>query len=221
LLLQSKVFLYFALLTDGGFGVERDRYVLETLKAFPVIPLAKSRRRVALTVSNALWTAGWSEHLEERIDKLVFDAYELDDIERDSIRDTLATSLPYAQNRGRALSQPEAPDINRFAKVLEEELTCVLKASNERARVRPRVDVGTGPWGVLQIDRLAHKTRVPGDIAIPWAEILQEADASGATLVTVNADPVTTFAAVLRNYRYWTPTRARMLALSILEGNRP
>jgi hypothetical protein len=224
LLLQSKVFLFFALLTDGAFGVERDRYVLETLKAFPVIPLdrlAKPQRRVALELSEALWTSGWSEALEKRIDKLVFDAYDLDDIDRDNVCDTLDTSLPYAKNRRRALTPPKAPEIKRFTEVLQEELSYVLTTSNERARVRLRTDVNTGPWSVLQIDRLTHKTRVPGDIAIPWAKVLQEADASGATLVTVNTDPVTTFAAILHHYRYWTPTRARMLALSILEGKRP
>ncbi|HRI63479.1 MAG TPA: N-6 DNA methylase [Polyangium sp.] len=219
LLLQSSAFLYFALLSDGWFGVERDRYVLETLKAFPVVEyerLSRQQRNSALKLSDTLWTNGWSEKLKGRIDDLVFDLYDLDDVERDSIRDTLATSLPYAEQRIKAVHPANETEQNAFATTLQDELTCVLEASRERVHVRLRSEVTVGPWRVLQIDRSKKRRENVGIAVIPWDSILKEADESGATLTTVRVDAATTFVAILENYRYWTPTRARMLALALL-----
>jgi hypothetical protein len=216
LLLQSSVLLYFALLTDGWFGVERDRYVLETLKAFPVVPydqLTRQQRERAHQLSEVLWAEGWSQGIKDTIDDLAFDAYDLVDVERDCIRDTLATSLPYAEQRRDAVREPEKAQIDKFVAVLEEELSGVLETSGTQARVHARRDVAVGPWGVVQVDRGARARR---DADIPWPKILEEADASGATLVTARVDAVTTLIAILKHYRYWTPTRARILALSLL-----
>ncbi|MBK9264623.1 MAG: SAM-dependent DNA methyltransferase [Polyangiaceae bacterium] len=224
LLLQSRAFLFFALMTDGCFGVERDRYRLQTLKAFPVIPydhLTRQQRKVALKLSDILWDHGWSKTLQGQIDDLVFDLYELDDVERDSIRDTLETSLPYAEQRRNGVRPPNEAELNTFAATLEEELTNVLEASGQRAHVRLRADVKAGPWGVLQVDRIKNRKRDPDDAEIPWQSILEEADESGATLVTVRLDPMTTFVSILKHYRYWTPTRARILALALLSEKIP
>lgn len=219
LLLQSSVFLYYQLLVDGHFGVERDRYVMETLKSFPVVAvaeLAPAARADVLALSASLWAHGWSEELQERIDDLVFDLYGLDDVERDSIRDTLATSLPYAKQRHNALLRPTPTERARFAETLQDELTSVLAASHERAEVLVRRDTAEVPWTVLQVNRLGQDQTAPTNVAIPWAEILTEADASGATLITVRAADAATMVALLDQYRYWTVTRARILALSLL-----
>lgn len=224
LLLQSSAFLYFALLTDGWFGIERDRYVLETLKAFPVIPydrLARLQRKDALKLSDTLWAHGWSETLQEQIDDLAFDLYELDDVERDSVCDTLETSLPYAEQRRNGVRPPYGAELNTFAATLEEELTNVLDASGERARVHLRADVTAGPWGVLQVNRGKSRGRERHDAEIPWQAILKEANESGATLVMVHHDATTTFVSILKHYRYWTPTRARILALALLSEKIP
>lgn len=219
LLLQSGCFLYFALLTDGWFGVEREHYGLGTLNAFPIVPyeqLTRQQRVTALKLSEILWVNGWSKSIQTRIDKLAFDLYDLDDVERDSVSDTLATSLPYAEQRRSAVLPPAETEQKKFAATLEAELMNILDSSGERASARPRLDVSAGPWGVLQIDRYVSRGHDSGDAEIPWKAILKEADDAGATLVTVRLDPVTTFVAVLKHYRYWTPTRARLLALSLL-----
>lgn len=217
--LQSSGFLFFALLTDGWFGIERDRYILETLEMFPVVAydrLTQGDRQRAQTLSAELWDGGWTDEIARRIDDLVFDQYGLDDVERDSIRDTLATSLPYAEQRHNALRRPDKAERSRFAETLQDELTSVLAASHERAEVLVRRDTAEVPWTVLQVNRLGQDQTAPTNVAIPWAEILTEADASGATLITVRAADATTMVALLDQYRYWTVTRARILALSLL-----
>jgi hypothetical protein len=224
LLLQSGAFLYFALLTDGWFGIEREHYVLDTLKAFPVVPLdrlTRKQRIIALKLSEELWSDGWSTQLQEKINDLVFDLYELDDVERECVSDTLETALPYAEQRQNAVRSPTAKELKKFASTLEAELTNILDVSGEQARVQPRSSPPAAPWGVLQIDR-GIRRRLDSDVAeIPWYAILKEADDAGATLVTVRLDAVTTFVAILKHYRYWTPTRARILALSLLSEKMP
>lgn len=224
LLLQSNVFLHFALLTDGWFGVERDHYSLETLKAFPIVPferLTAGQDRIARKLSDELWGDGWSKGLEGRIDDLAFDAYGLDDVERACVQDTLATSLPYARTRHRALAHASSKDTSQFVDILEKELTHVLEASDRRTHVRLRSDVTEGPWSVLQVDRFATQEGQSSTPPIPWKSIFEEAESAGATLITVRIDTITTLVAILRNYRYWTPTRARILALTLLSGEDP
>jgi len=133
LLLQSGTFLYFALLTDGWFGVERDHYILETLKAFPVVPyeqLTDRQRKTALKLSEALWTKGWSKKLQRQIDALVLDLYEFDDVERDSIGDTLATALPYAEQRRNAVLPPQYVPTTRTS-------NCFIRGTTVASLSRP------------------------------------------------------------------------------------
>lgn len=221
LVLQSNAFPYFLLLTDGGFGVERERFVLENLKSFPVIPLGElsgHQRRSMMKLSNKLWSDGWTKALGKDIDNLVFDLYGLDDVDRQSVADTLATALPYAEQRKNAVRAPSPRDVNLFVAALEEELENVIGSSGRRARVMHRVDVSDGPWEILCIEINGRCAAQSPDAPIPWKDILVAADASGATIVMVHDNPRVRFVAILKQYRYWTTTRARVLALSLLSG---
>lgn len=220
-LLQSKLFLWFQVLTDGGFGVERERYVKENLEAFPVVPYAKlsaKQRREAASLSEALWQDGWTAGLATRIDDFVFEVFGLDDVDGDTVRDTFDTALTYSRDRQNAMKPPTREQTDSFVAVLSEELNIIWESKGAEARVRRRAEVSAGPWEVLQVDRTLPGARGPADVALPWVQFLKQADEAGASLVVVRVSGKTTLIGMLRQYRLWTRTRARMLVTTLLSG---
>lgn len=217
LVIQSSVFKHALLLMDQQFGIEREVVLKATIQAVPVVPWSalgpgeKSRGQdIARRASGGL-----TDSLHDEIDAFVADVYRLSRAERDTIRDTLNTALPTADAKRRATQRTSPAERSEFVRVCEQQLVDVLAASGRGAYVRERIDLGDSPWRLLQVDTVPKEASALPDREIEARVLLAAADDASASLLTVKMDGGCTLVGILDRYRYWTVTRARMLALTL------
>jgi N-6 DNA Methylase len=211
LVIQSSVFTHVALFLDGQFGVEREVVHKETIERVPVVPwaqLSKPLRKKSVALSKRL-RAGMTEDLLSEIDAFVEDTYGLSDVQRDAIAETLAVALPTAASKANATRATSTPEREAFARVCEEELADLLE---DRMIVRPTGVGGDGPWRFVQVVRWRGTAAAREPVAIDPVRIVEAADEAAASLLTITLDESTVLVGQLDQYRYWTKTRARLLA---------
>lgn len=215
LFVQSSLFVHIALFLDGQFGVEREVVHKETIEAVPVVPweqLSKSLRARSRTLSKRLRRGPTVELLTD-IDTFVADTFELTDVQREAIVETLAVSLPTAASKGNATRMTSEVDRRLFMQTCEEELTDLL---HEEVHVCP-VDVGRdSPWRFLRVSRVNGSATAPQLSAIDARRIVEMADDGAASLITIRTGNQSVLVGQLDQYRYWTKTRARLLASEVL-----
>lgn len=212
IVLQSSLTRHSLFLRDAQFGVEREVVHKETLESLPVRPwrsLSASERRQALSLSERLERG--STGLQVEIDEFVFSLFGLSDVHRDAVRDTLETTFPTTDSKQRALLRTTNENRLRFVDVCRDALQGLVEASRLRAEVR-ELPSDTGRWRMLQVDVWPSNMPAPSRAEFSARTILEAADGASASLVTIRVDPERTLVAILDSYRYWTPTRARLLA---------
>jgi hypothetical protein len=216
LVMQSSLFRHALLMGDGQFGVEREVVHKEGIESVPVVPwdhLSKAQRADAAELSGRLH-GGLTESLAEDINAFVFDVFGLSDVSREAVRDTLLTAPPTADAKRNALRPVTSKEKEAFARVCEASMQSVLSASGLTATVRFRGDLDFGVWRIIQVDRFLG--RPPPLATLNAKTFLEAADDAAASLVVVRKDAVTTLIGMLDRYRYWTRTRARVLAATLL-----
>lgn len=226
LILQSDLAILHALLTDPHLGVEREQVHLESTRRLPVLPyadLTKAQRDSAKELARALGERRrLSADLASRINTFVARLYGLSDVQQEAILDTVETALPTRTARNRALERTTPVERSRFAAVCKQSLQDVLSASDLGARVEIRDDLSDGLWRFVQIDcGSVGQEKSEEKVRLPMGEFLKAADEGAASLVSLRIGQETTLVGLLDRYRYWTPTRARLLASILLaEGDR-
>lgn len=212
LVLQSSAFPFFEILTDAQYGMFVDAIYKESALRLPVVPLERLSRRQharALHLSTRL-ARGITEELAHAIDSFVFDTFDLSNVEREAIRDTLDTALPSTESKRKAVSAPDQRERARFVETLIDSLQSVLSASQLHTLVRERHDLAWNPWRVIEVCVSSGGTW--SNVEPPIGAFLEEADSNGASLVVLRASNTTWFLGLLERYTLWTPTRARLLA---------
>lgn len=211
LVVQSSLFTHLALFLDGQFGVEREVVHKETIDAIPVVPwadLANDLRTRSAALSRRL-RGGMTAALLRDIDAFVADTFELTDIQRDAIAETLAVSLPTAASKSNATRATNDDERQLFMDVCEDELADLL---DQKVRVVTTGIGGEGPWRFVQVDRLNGTKRAPDPSAIDARRIIEMADDGAASLIKIRIGERTMLVGQLDQFRYWTKTRARLLA---------
>lgn len=213
LVFQSSLVTHFALMTDAQFGVEREVVHAETLKQMPIVPwneLSPQLRMRAKRLSEALWAAGGG--MQEAIDDFVGDTLGLSDIERDAVVDALAVSLPTAQSKGTATRNTTSDDRQRFASILCEEVSNVLGTAVVASLLEAEPE---SPWQFVTVSTNGKLPRAALSSA-DRKKTIELADQGAVSMVMIrNASTLTV--GQLDRYRFWTTTRARVLASQVAE----
>lgn len=212
LVLQSAAYPFHELLADPQYGMFVDAIYLESVDRFPIIPydrLSRADREHAWQLSTQMANT-WTAELADEIDSFVFNTFDLSNVERAAIRDTLDTALPSTESKRRAVSAPNERERAHFVATLADSLENVLSASRLRTLVRERRDLAWSPWRVLEV--CVSTNGAWSEVETDGGAFLEEADANGASLVVVRASETTWFLGLLERYALWTPTRARLLA---------
>ncbi len=202
---NSNLFLWHALITSGKFGVERPYFQKIDVDTFPVVPAAEIRHLADdfERVSSRLFQG---EDCQADIDRLAARVYGLDSFDLEVIADTLSVNLPAAVEN--AERQPTPAEIRTYRERVRWELTPFVDAGVLAVDYRE-----CGPWGVLAIEPTeTHSPHRENDLE---QVLLQAADLGASQVVVREAGRL--MVAVLRRNRYWTPSRARLLAIEILE----
>ncbi|MFZ4580524.1 MAG: N-6 DNA methylase [Myxococcota bacterium] len=208
--LEGPLFHWFALMTSSQYGTERDAILLEDAKRFPVpafdtlpVDLTDALRHAAeagtdLAADDAT-RRRWLSQL-----------YDLSEGDWQVIEDSLQVGAPETRARTYAGAPPSTRDTAAFTGELVASLQAIWVPSVRLESSR------SDPWQLVVLSR-NDEPRVTS--AIP-PDLLQRllgcADATGASQVRLWAPDGRVAVAVLRQRRYWTRTRARLLALDLV-----
>ena len=216
---HSLVWFYYVLLTAPVFGAER-RIVYKTdLDACSIIPierLSHEQRDVIQALSGRLLQG--DRRVFGEIDSFFSALYGLDKLDLEVMRDTLEVCLPYDKSRERACQRPNRTEQDRFRRRLERLLRPFFEVVGEEPVVsswKPEV-VGRNdemPFGVMLIGKKGQPQAEPD--ALFRDEVLPLANETGASQIFQRTDGGL-LVAILNQYRYWTPSRARLCAAEIL-----
>lgn len=218
MVLGSKPALWFALITSGEFGFERDVIEKSTidqtpLPAFDDLPHAERRKMGDLFALLAKGSDGaWSE-----VDAWVGRLYGLTPKDVDVINDTLRYSLPFAQNRKSAQSVPTVDAVRQFCTTLNSELRHWTNRFGRKLTVEPAVLPNVSPWRTLKLCKLQRPAAYGNATDQPWFEFFKLADHLAASEIVIE-DPKANCIWVgrLDQARYWTQTRARLVARQMI-----
>jgi type I restriction-modification system DNA methylase subunit len=222
---HSAVWIYYALLTSPTLGAERRRINKNDLDECVIVPLdllSDSQKTSVTNLSSRLLEGDWE--VFEEIDNFFAALYGLDALDFEVIRDTLKVSFPYKPSRQRAYHSPSSNEYEEFRQHLESLLAPFFEITNQKIQVafsqptdqRRLFAFGDpplqkAPFGVLLISTTAKVQSL--DEAL-WLKIVQIATQNGATRIFYKTDDGLGVA-LLSQYRYWTPTRARLVAAEI------
>ena len=214
LILGSKFATWFALLTSGKFGFERD--VVEK-SALDRIPLPEFRELDDYKISEikALYDDLVAERITwEEVDRWVSDLYGLGPRDLQVISDTLRFNLPFAGNKREAQAAPTAKEQMRFCKVLSEELGPWFKRLGTEISIRSLDHSSASPWCGLELRKVGSDSDVttPSD----WEGLLSAADEAAATEIMLFDEVESVLIGRLSQRRYWSETQARLLAQRIV-----
>jgi hypothetical protein len=141
----------------------------------------------------------------------------LDDLDLTVIRDTLATAMPFQGARRRACNPPEKPDILKFAATLQSALQPFFAIIDETLEVSAVEETDKAstyqlPFRFLLLKRQSDTAVLPPE-AVREA-ILHLAEEGGVTRIVQHLTGAV-LVGLFNQYRYWTPSRARLLATEI------
>ena len=214
LVLGSRFVVWFALLTSGEFGFEREAIEKATLDHIPLPAfdeLKAARRHEIPRLVDGLQsgTVTWDE-----VDDWVNDLYGLGKRDLQIILDTLEFNLPFAENKRNAQALPSSAERERFCEVLGAELRPWCDRFGSTLAVDEIPPLAMSPWQAIAV-RTARREppeTVPGG---DWKGLLRAADETAASEMLVDNGPDGLLIARLAQRRYWSETQARLLAQRI------
>lgn len=221
LIVHSLLWQHHALVTSALFGAERRVFYKEDLDDFPVVSLAVLTRAQKDEVDRL---SGRLVHEDlavfDDIDRFVGRLYGLDDLDLEVVRDTLAVGLPYEASRTRACTPPTSDEREAFRKRLASVLAPLFGRLGRKARVRvvqdELTDGASSPFGLIEIAAADTPLAVPSDLV--ERQVLPLAHETGATRVVLQVAGGLVVG-LLNQYRFWTPSRARLLAAEIVRDH--
>lgn len=221
LIFNSDIFLWHALVTSGKFGIERDALLKEDLDDFPIRPLQdiplSLKAEIELLSSRLL--SGTPE-IWAGLDHWAARIYDLSPWDVEVIQDTLTVGLPFASSIRDSQRPPEAWEIAAFASRIEAELSPFARTAGRTLQVRRHEASSDAPWEVLSIwsDRSSSNQIAPIE-SEELRDLFEQADHEGASqILVVQPEEHRLLLGILRQYRYWTQTRARIGAIEILQN---
>lgn len=216
-LLASDLVVYLALMRSARFGVERDAYQLDDIMSLPVRPfedLSSAERRSSWSFAESLLSGA---DPGSQLDEFVFGLYGLGTRDHQTIADTLAVSSPFSAVAANAQRRPEAREVARFCQTLQRSLAPFFKRRERMVYVEPSTDEAESPWVFFSVrTNRSFAMSGPGLDKAFLSRVISEANEHGSSLVICPDESSRRLTiGVLRQYRYWIPTRARLLALDL------
>ncbi|HIQ34603.1 class I SAM-dependent DNA methyltransferase [Acinetobacter venetianus] len=217
LISYSNLFLYYFLMTSAKFGVERDAILTKEIFTFPLIDFG-SFNEEQLTLIESL-----SEKLINReepwneIDQFMASIYGLNKNEMQVIEDSLKMSLPYAENKKVAQNNPENETLECFQNELCRVISPFTKRLNLKlwTSIEENLNGNQSGWKFIRIG-FSEAKNIKNNLSHKFLSEL--ADQFWVSQVKIHIDETGCELLIgqLAQNRYWTKTKARLLALDIL-----
>ncbi len=217
LLLHSNLFLYWTILSSAKFGVERDviqKFDIDNFPFFLPENLNDENKKLVYDLSEQL------AHSQAKpwgmIDSFFFKLYSLTKIEQEVVSDTLSIALPFPQTIKRAQAAPSKTEIEKYVNRLKKLLAPFFEISNQSLDISICAKISLNqPWELLQLRFKSEETPIN---QMHLDKIMEIADEQSASRIIDASQSNCLNIAILRNYRYWTMTQARLCALEISDN---
>ncbi|MCC7312441.1 MAG: N-6 DNA methylase [Sulfuritalea sp.] len=220
LLSYSTIYLYVLLMTSSKFGVERDATLNEDFYRFPIIvfeSLTPKQRHIVASLSARL-IAGenpWGD-----IDTFFMSLYGLTAADGQAICDTLAMALPFTETIAHAEHPADGAIVAAFAAEVARIVEPFARTRGHSCVACPELALDGEHWRFVRIEfRRQAGSRAAIDLAATdLARALADRFWAAQIRVHPATDAGTLIIGQLTENRYWTKTRARILALDLLDG---
>ena len=214
LVLGSKLAIWFALITSGRFGVERE--VVEKI-ALDRLPLPRFDQLTPLQreeIGRLIEGLESREVSWEEVDAWVMRLYSLGERDLQVVFDTLEFNLPFAESKRNAQVLPSSDETERFCGVLRDELTPWCDRFGSRLAVYQIPRLTMSPWQAIAVRTgLGEEAETVSEDH--WTTLLRAADDAAASEILVDRGPEGLLIGRLAQRRYWSKTQARLLAQRI------
>jgi hypothetical protein len=219
LFVHSDIWQYFLLMTSPVFGAERRRGYRSDLGNCPLIPfesLSESQRKELAHLSSQM------EHNQpvpwDEVDGFFVKAYGLRDSDLQAVRDTLSIAMPYGTARQKACRPPTLAERRAFRATLRR-LLLPFVTDHRRSLAVERHMPSNPAMSPFELLTLRRDGGTPGNVDGSPDELLGEvlglASETGATQVLLPRSGGL-WVGIYNQYRYWTASRARLLAADIV-----
>ncbi|NSY51677.1 HsdM family class I SAM-dependent methyltransferase [Agrobacterium tumefaciens] len=214
LVLGSKFATWFALVTSGKFGFERDVVEKAALDRIPFPDFFQLKTGQRNQIGSLYQSLLESEKNWTFVDGWVAELYGLGERDVQVISDTLEFNLPFADHRRRAEAVPTDEDQMRFCDVLQRELLPWAARAGCELNVE-RLDQPTiSPWYALRLYTSKNTRAMEGPYH--WQGVVGAADQTAASEIVLLDEPHGLVVGRLAQRRYWSETQARLLAQRII-----
>lgn len=218
---HSNVWQYYALMTSSEFGAERRKLHkadFDNCRFLPPERLTAEQRQKVPLLSERLVSGDVT--VFDDIDTFVCGLYGLGKLDVEVVRDTLDVGLPYKSARQRACGRTKPAERDGFCRRLETLLQPFFKVMANEPRVRAwepsdLYAASHAPFAVMVVSRTDRIAPLPDELF--RTTILPLANETGATRIVLELNGGLVIG-ILNQYRYWTQSRARLLAGELL-GN--
>ena len=216
---HSLIWSHHALVTAPVFGAER-RVIYKTdfddCPIFPFEKLSREQRQTAVLLCNRLIAR--DPAVFDDIDAFFGGLFGLDSKDMEVVRDTVEVGMPYINSRDRACNPPRSVERERFRKRLESILRPFFKVTGDEVRVdlwRPEAAFlqTSAPFGLLLISK--RGTTMPPPDRLFRDVLIKLAEDTGSSRIIHQVEGGL-LVALLNQYRYWTPSRARLLGAELV-----
>ncbi len=214
---HSQIWSYYVLCTSAKLGVERPLFLKSDFDAAPIVPLDHLPLNLQAKIEPMaeLLDAG-SDAVFENIDAFFADVFGLSEHDSQTIDDTLTVRNPHDELGVRGSTPPTEVESKQFCSEVKRLIRPFAKRVGLQLHVSELQDrstndafqflrVSTVAKGVVSNKQLQHL-------------ILRLADQTGASLI-IQKDEDGLLIGILNQYRYWTKSRARLLAADILRDH--
>ncbi len=214
LVLGSNLATWFALITSGKFGLERDVVEKAALDRIPLPDFDKLTPQQRSEIECLVASLQSGEVSWEAVDEWVMRLYGLSQRDLQVVFDTLEFNLPFAWNKRNAQESPSSDERERFCDVLRDELSPWCDRFGSQLDVNQVSPLPMSPWQVVTVRRApcGPMQMVPAN---DWTGLLKAADEAAASEVLLDNGPDELLIGRLAQRRYWSETQARLLAQRI------
>ena len=214
LVLGSQFVVWFALVTSGEFGFEREVIEKTTIDRIPLPDFRKFEREKIAEIEALYEGLCAGKVLWQDIDEWAANLYGLGRRDLQVMSDTLEFNLPFAHNKRDAQVVPTSKEKMRFRDVLMEELSPWCTRLGTEIRVRLRDQPTGSPWYGLEL--WTSDSELDSTSTSDWEGLLRAADDAAASEILVHSRSCTLLIGRLSQRRYWSETQARLLAQRIV-----
>lgn len=201
--LNSDLLVYYLVMTSSQYAVEREVCHKADIDSFPLLDYDKFSNLQKEEISDFFDYFRSTPDIS-KLNDLVFDLYELSKLDREVVLDTLAVSAPIKKAKARAQASVSNHDeelfLSRFKEIIKFKDVTIISS-----------DLGLASWKFFTI--CTGSCTVMADRYEILAEIAAH---TGASKIVIHGKGYMCIG-MINQYRYWTPSRARLLALSLIE----